>query len=72
MIDRKMTDKETESFVKPDSEAYKRFKKARRKKSITESFGVFKKVWSAVSHIILWICAVGGFLLSLVQFFKDK
>lgn len=31
-----------------------------------------KEVWSKVSRIILWICAVGGFLLSLIQFIQNK
>ena len=30
-----------------------------------------KKSFKIISNIILWLCAVGGFVLALVQFFQN-
>ncbi len=30
------------------------------------------RFFKILSDIILWICAVGGFVLSLIQFFQDS
>lgn len=68
----KMTDDEIEPFVKHDPEAYKRFKRHKKKKKILKLFNPTKKFLKGVSQVILWICAVGGFVLSLIQFFQDN
>lgn len=67
-----MTEKELEIFTKPNPEAYKRFKKNRWKRYLKRSINFFKRIWNRVSSAILWICAVGGFLLSLIQFFQNQ
>lgn len=66
-----MTDKQLETFTKPNTEAYKRFKKARRIKRIKSFFSILIVIWKRISSAILWICAVGGFILSLIQFLQD-
>lgn len=68
----KMSDEEIEAFVRPNPKAYARFKKAKRKKKLNNFAAKFKKIWNAISNAILWFCAVGGFLLSLLQFLQDK
>lgn len=67
-----MTDKQLEIFTKPNPEAYKRFKRARRVKRIKKLFAISALIWKRISSAILWICAVGGFALSLIQFLQDK
>lgn len=69
---RKMTDKDIELFVKHNPEAYRRFKKSRHKKKFMKIFSSTKVLLKTISQIILWICAVGGFALSLIQFFQNK
>lgn len=68
----KMSDNEIEAFVKPNPKAYSRFKKSGRKKKLKSFFIKTKKIWSTISNAILWFCAVGGFILSLIQFLQDK
>lgn len=67
-----MTEKELEIFTKPNPEAYKRFKQSRRKKRLKSLLNTVQKIWQRVSSIILWLCAVGGFLLSLFQFIQNQ
>lgn len=68
----KMSDKEIEIWVRPNPEAYARFKKAVRRKKLKRLWTISKKIWHIISNWILWFCAVGGFVLSLIQFFQDK
>ena len=63
--DRKMSDKDMLYFVKPCPKAYRRYLR-------NKTFKNTKKFLTVASEIILWICAVGGFILSLVQFFSDN
>ena len=72
MPERKMTDKDIEYFVKNNPEAYRRFKRARLKKSFLRKLHVVQKIWSPISKATLWICAVGGFVLSLFNAFQGK
>lgn len=67
-----MTEEELEIFTPPNPKAYKRFKQIRRKKRLRSLFHTFQKIWQRISSIILWICAVGGFLLSLFQFMQNQ
>lgn len=67
-----MTEKEQEIFVRPNPEAHKRFKKSKRKKKLLTLKKKVISIGHVISQIILWICAVGGFILSLIQFFQDK
>lgn len=63
--------KDLKAFLKPNPEAYKRYQKIQRKKKVNGFFVKFKKIANVLSRIILWICAVGGFVLSLIQFFQN-
>lgn len=63
---------ELEAFIKPNPDAYKKYRKTKRHKMYMTIFHKLKIVWKALSNIILWICAVGGFVLSLIQFFQDS
>ena len=67
-----MSDDDIEYFVKHDKKAYKRFKIHKFKKQTDKALAISKKVLSVLSNSILWICAVGGFVLSLISFFQDK
>lgn len=62
---------ELEPFVKPNPEAYKRFKKLCFKNDLTKLLSQIKMITKMLSCAILWFCAVGGFILSLIQFFQD-
>lgn len=59
-------------FLKPDKEAYKRYKKLKWKEKSKQLLSASKKVLKLVSNAILWLCAVGGFLLGLIQFLQDQ
>lgn len=59
-------------FIRPNEKAYKRYVAYRLKEKIKLFFSRFRKVLKIISNIILWICAVGGFVLSLIQFFQDS
>ena len=65
-------DKKLEPFLKSNPEAWDRYKKKRRYNAIKKVVIFSKKGLKILSRIILWICAVGGFLLSLIQFIQDK
>ena len=67
-----MTEKELEIYTKPNPEAYKRFKRSRWKRRLMRLIHLIKRIWNRLSAAILWICAVGGFLLSLIQFFQNQ
>ncbi len=71
MSERKMSDQDIERFVKHNPAAYKRYKHMKLKKSYMRKFNIARKIWSVISQIILWFCAVGGFILSLIQFLED-
>lgn len=56
----------------PPSAARKMIRKISREFFSFIKHATFREVWSRISRIILWFCAVGGFLLSLIQFIQDK
>lgn len=66
---RKMTEEEIELYSRKIKLVYSRFKKNRRKKKFKKFILSAKSFFKILSQIILWICAVGGFALSLIQFF---
>lgn len=59
-------------FIRPNKKAHKRYVVYRLKEKVKLFFSRFRKVLKIISNIILWICAVGGFVLSLIQFFQDS
>ena len=61
-----------EPFVKNNPEAYRRFKAARCRKKIKLIADRVYCVWHPISNVILWICAVGGFVLSLIQLLQNQ
>lgn len=67
-----MTEKELEILTKLNPDAHERFKKSRCKKRFQSLFEIFKRIRHHLSSAILWICAVGGFILSLIQFFQNQ
>lgn len=67
-----MANKNLEPFIKPNAEAWKRYQKRRRRDAIKGVLSIGKKAWGHISRAILWVCAVGGFLLSLIQFLQDQ
>lgn len=67
---RKMTYKEMEPFVKHNPQAYRRFKRARLRNKCEKIWSLIKPFGKAISQIILWFCAVGGFVLALIQFLQ--
>lgn len=66
-----MEDKKIEPFIKPDPEAYACYKKAKRKKKVKNALSSAHHILKIISQVILWICAVGGFALALIQFFQQ-
>ncbi len=67
-----MRNKDIEAFVKPNPEAYSRFKRARFKEKAKSTFLNVQRVLKIISRVILWVCAVGGFVLSLIQFLQNQ
>lgn len=67
-----MNDKDIEIFVINNPKAYKRYKRSKRRKVINQIHGRIKNFLKILSQVILWICAVGGFVLSLIQFLDNK
>lgn len=64
--------KEIEPWIRPNPEAYARFKKDVRREKLKRLWIKLKKIWRILSNMVLWFCAVGGFVLSLIQFLQNK
>lgn len=54
----------SDSPVEEQKEFYKRIEKSQSRTKRKEKI---KKVFSKISNIILWICAVGGFAISIIS-----
>lgn len=67
----KMSDEDIELFVKHNPKAHKRYKAGKRRKAFNETSHKVKSIWKPISNAILWICAVGGFIVSLVALFRN-
>lgn len=66
-----MDDKDLEIFTRPNPEAHAQYIRAKKRKRAKEFKDKLKRSCKIASQIILWICAVGGFVLSLIQFFQN-
>ncbi|MBS6166698.1 MAG: hypothetical protein KIC79_11475 [Firmicutes bacterium] len=56
----------------PPSNARKAIRRVKRMFVFQAKQLNLKNICSKASRLILWVCAVGGFLLSLIQFIQNK
>lgn len=67
-----MDDRDLDIFTRNNPEAHERYLKAKKRKRRKAHIEKTKRVWSYISKALLWISAVGGFVLGLLNWLGIK